>query len=65
MRKKAPERAAARGLGTFILPRREVRAVIVVATTDFEVYHGVVNELRDRGTTFTTIACVYPHRVPG
>jgi len=28
--------------------------VIVVATDDFEVYHGVVNELRDRGTTFTT-----------
>jgi len=29
--------------------------VIVVATTDFEVYHGVVNELRERGTTFTTV----------
>jgi len=29
--------------------------VIVVATEDFEVYHGVVNELRDRGVTFTTI----------
>jgi len=29
--------------------------VIVVATDDFEVYHGVVNELRDRGVTFTTI----------
>jgi hypothetical protein len=29
--------------------------VIVVATADFEVYHGVVNELRDRGVTFTTI----------
>jgi hypothetical protein len=28
--------------------------VIVVATEDFEVYHGVVNELRDRGATFTT-----------
>lgn len=28
--------------------------VIVVATTDFEVYHGVVNELRDRGVQFTT-----------
>jgi hypothetical protein len=28
--------------------------VIVVATADFEVYHGVVNELRDRGVTFTT-----------
>jgi hypothetical protein len=29
--------------------------VIVVATADFEVYHGVVNELRDRGVTFTTV----------
>ena len=29
--------------------------MIVVATDDFEVYHGVVNELRDRGVTFTTI----------
>jgi hypothetical protein len=29
--------------------------VIVVATEDFEVYHGVVNELRDRGVEFTTI----------
>ncbi|ARS91240.1 hypothetical protein [Natrarchaeobaculum aegyptiacum] len=29
--------------------------MIVVATADFEVYHGVVNELRDRGTTFTTL----------
>ncbi|WP_254531295.1 hypothetical protein [Natrinema gelatinilyticum] len=29
--------------------------MIVVATSDFEVYHGVVNELRDRGTTFTTV----------
>ncbi|MDJ1431676.1 hypothetical protein [Halostagnicola sp. A-GB9-2] len=29
--------------------------MIVVATTDFEVYHGAVNELRDRGATFTTI----------
>jgi len=28
--------------------------VIVVATEDFEVYHGVVNALRDRGATFTT-----------
>jgi hypothetical protein len=28
--------------------------VIVVATEDFELYHGVVNELRDRGVTFTT-----------
>jgi hypothetical protein len=29
--------------------------VIVVATADFEVYHGAVNELRDRGLAFTTI----------
>ncbi len=29
--------------------------MIVVATEDFEVYHGVVGELRDRGVTFTTI----------
>ena len=29
--------------------------VIVVATADFEVYHGVVGELRDRGVEFTTI----------
>ncbi|PSP31380.1 hypothetical protein BRC64_10320 [Halobacteriales archaeon QH_10_67_22] len=29
--------------------------MIVVATDDFEVYHGVVNELRDRGVVFTTI----------
>jgi hypothetical protein len=29
--------------------------VIVVATADFEVYHGVVDELRDRGVRFTTI----------
>jgi hypothetical protein len=29
--------------------------VIVVATEDFEVYHGVVGELRDRGVAFTTI----------
>jgi hypothetical protein len=29
--------------------------VIVVATTDFELYHEVVAELRDRGTDFTTI----------
>ncbi|AXR82281.1 hypothetical protein AArcMg_2284 [Natrarchaeobaculum sulfurireducens] len=40
---------------TFILPGREQPTVIVVATADFELYHGVVNELRDRGTTFTTI----------
>nr|WP_303650307.1 hypothetical protein [Halalkalicoccus sp. NIPERK01] len=29
--------------------------VIVVATEDFEVYHGVVGELRERGVAFTTI----------
>ncbi|MFB6178415.1 MAG: hypothetical protein ABEI77_01670 [Halorientalis sp.] len=29
--------------------------MIVVATEDFEVYHGVVNELRDRGVPFTTV----------
>jgi len=29
--------------------------VIVVATGDFELYHGVVTELRDRGVDFTTI----------
>jgi hypothetical protein len=29
--------------------------VIVVATDDFEVYHGVLDELRDRGVQFTTV----------
>ena len=29
--------------------------MIVVATSDFEVYHGVVTELRERGTAFTTV----------
>jgi hypothetical protein len=29
--------------------------VIVVATADFEVYHGVVGELRERGVAFTTV----------
>lgn len=28
---------------------------VVVATEDFEVYHEVVNELRDRGVRFTTV----------
>jgi len=28
---------------------------VVVATEDFELYHGVVNELRDRGVRFTTV----------
>jgi len=34
--------------------------VIVVATEDFEVYHGVVTELRERGLTFTTIEADAP-----
>jgi hypothetical protein len=29
--------------------------VIVVATEDFEVYHGVVTDLRERGVEFTTV----------
>ncbi len=29
--------------------------MIVVATDDFEVYHGVVGELRERGVAFTTV----------
>lgn len=29
--------------------------MIVVATADFEVYHDVVGELRDRGVAFTTV----------
>lgn len=29
--------------------------MIVVATTDFELYHEVVTELRDRGVEFTTV----------
>ncbi|WP_440989108.1 hypothetical protein [Haloarchaeobius baliensis] len=29
--------------------------MIVVATADFELYHEVVTELRDRGVTFTTV----------
>lgn len=29
--------------------------MIVVATADFELYHGVVNELRERGSEFTTV----------
>lgn len=29
--------------------------MIVVATGDFELYHGVVGELRDRGVAFTTV----------
>lgn len=31
------------------------RVVIVVATEDFEIYHEVVGELRDRGVRFTTV----------
>jgi hypothetical protein len=34
--------------------------VILVATDDFEVYHGVVQELRDRGVDFTTIEADAP-----
>lgn len=29
--------------------------MLVVATEDFELYHGLVGELRDRGVTFTTV----------
>lgn len=29
--------------------------MIVVATEDFELYHGIVGELRDRGVPFTTV----------
>lgn len=29
--------------------------MLVVATADFELYHGLVAELRDRGVTFTTV----------
>ncbi len=35
--------------------RTRTPIVIVVATEDFEVYHGVVGELRERGVEFTTI----------
>ena len=35
--------------------RPDYQLVIVVATADFEVYHDVVGELRDRGAEFTTI----------
>ncbi|ELZ08536.1 hypothetical protein C479_14393 [Halovivax asiaticus JCM 14624] len=34
--------------------------MIVVRTTDFELYHGVVTELRDRDVTFTTIEPAQP-----
>lgn len=38
------------------MPSRDVIAiVIVVATQNFEVYHGVVGELKDRDVPFTTI----------
>jgi hypothetical protein len=37
--------------------------VIVVATDDFEVYHGVVRELRDRRVEFTTVEAGEP--LPG
>ena len=39
----------------FITPEAEHRGVIVVATEDFEVYHGVVTDLRERGVEFTTV----------
>ena len=40
----------------FSPPATKPRPVtVVVATENFELYHGVVNELRDRGVTFTTI----------
>lgn len=39
----------------FTAPLAYPDAVIVVATADFEVYHGVVNELRDRSVGFTTV----------
>jgi hypothetical protein len=37
------------------LPDRVASGVIVVATADFEVYHGVVTALRERDATFTTV----------
>ena len=43
------------GERTFIPVAAQVTRVIVVATDDFELYHGVVGELRDRKATFTTI----------
>lgn len=36
-------------------PAADSRTVIVVATADFEIYHGVVAELRDRDVPFTTV----------
>ena len=47
--------AVAAVLNTLMSGGGKPSSVIVVATTDFECYHGVVNELRDRGVTFTTI----------
>jgi len=35
--------------------RHEPPVVIVVATADFEIYHEVVTELRDRDVSFTTV----------
>ena len=40
---------------TLYSPPRERPRVIVVATADFELYHDVVADLRDRGVTFTTV----------
>jgi hypothetical protein len=38
--------------------------MIVVRTGDFEVYHGVVTELRDRGVTFTTLDAAADEPLP-
>lgn len=54
MGKKPPEQEHPRA-DTFIHWASQLSVVIVVATDDFEVYHGLVGELRDRGATFTTI----------
>ena len=39
--------------------------MIVVKTDDFEVYHGVVTELRERGVTFTTLDAAADEPLPG
>lgn len=36
-------------------PVKGLVVTVVVATADFEIYHDIVNELRDRGARFTTI----------
>ncbi|ELZ01833.1 hypothetical protein C481_09942 [Natrialba asiatica DSM 12278] len=48
-------RGAGAGVGHVYSTGRRKTSVIVVTTADFEVYHGVVTELRDRGTEFTTV----------